>query len=173
VDELFLKVAQRLNNLGIPYMLSGSIAMGFYTIPRMTRDIDIVVEMQENDVAAFLKNFGDFYFHEPSILEEVKRRGMFNLIDFQTNYKVDFIIRKLSEYALTAFSRRNKINQNDNYFWLIAIEDLIIAKLIWIQDVFSERQANDVSNLLRNPDIDYTYLHEWCSKLDLQTYNLL
>lgn len=30
----------------IPYMISGSFALSAYTIPRMTRDIDIVIELE-------------------------------------------------------------------------------------------------------------------------------
>ena len=41
-DELeVLKIlADRLEEAGIGYMVSGSIAANYYTIPRMTRDID-------------------------------------------------------------------------------------------------------------------------------------
>ena len=37
-------VTERLDALGIAYMLTGSIAAGYYAQPRMTRDIDLVVE---------------------------------------------------------------------------------------------------------------------------------
>ncbi len=71
------------------------------------------------------------------------------------------------------FQDAKKIVQNENIFWVIAIEDLIIAKLIWIQELFSERQANDIHHLLRNPEIDKTYLLDWCSKMHLKTFDLL
>jgi hypothetical protein len=38
-------VATPLNGAGIPYMLSGSMAMNYYAQPRMTRDLDLVVEL--------------------------------------------------------------------------------------------------------------------------------
>jgi len=34
-------VDNRLTSAGIPYMLTGSVAMTFYGVPRMTRDVDI------------------------------------------------------------------------------------------------------------------------------------
>lgn len=154
-------------------MLSGIVAMGFYTIPRMTRDVDIVIEMGTHEVEPFTQSFQDFYIHRPSVEEETQRRGMFNLIDLQTNYKIGFILRKPSEYAAVAFSRRRKITQNGKDFWVIAIEDLIIAKLLWIQELFSERQANDIHHLLRNPEIDKSYLLDWCEKMHLKTFDLL
>ena len=40
--QVLKDVAGRLDRAGIPYMLSGSMAMHFYAAPRMTRDIDLV-----------------------------------------------------------------------------------------------------------------------------------
>ena len=44
-------VTQRLEEAGIPYMLTGSMALNFCAVPRMTRDIDVVVELREEDAA--------------------------------------------------------------------------------------------------------------------------
>lgn len=38
-------VSERLDTAGLPFMLTGSYAMAWYTTPRMTRDLDIVVAM--------------------------------------------------------------------------------------------------------------------------------
>ena len=42
IDILKL-VCQCLEQVDIPYMLTGSFAANFYAVPRMTRDIDIVM----------------------------------------------------------------------------------------------------------------------------------
>ena len=39
------EVTRRLDCAKIAYMVTGSIATNFYTVPRMTRDIDIVIEL--------------------------------------------------------------------------------------------------------------------------------
>ena len=51
--EVLKTVTQRLADASIPYMVTGSIAANFYTVPRMTRDIDIVVELSERDIGCF------------------------------------------------------------------------------------------------------------------------
>lgn len=43
--KLLEKICQILDNMRIPYMLSGSVAMNLYAEPRTTQDIDLVVEM--------------------------------------------------------------------------------------------------------------------------------
>ncbi len=61
--ELLQKVCRSLDAYNIPYMISGSIALNIYTIPRMTRDIDIVIELSENRVNEFTSLFPDSYFN--------------------------------------------------------------------------------------------------------------
>jgi hypothetical protein len=53
--KLLEKVCHILDEQGIEYMLSGSLALNAYTLPRMTRDIDVVVKMKKEDVASFVQ----------------------------------------------------------------------------------------------------------------------
>lgn len=154
-------------------MISGSIALNVYSIPRMTRDIDIVIELPLSRLDEFTGLFPDSYLNRATIAEEIKRKGLFNIIDHKTGFKLDFIIRKETEYFKMAFSRRKRIMALNMELWVISLEDLIIAKLIWIQDYQSSQQMQDISNLLLNPDKDIGYITEWCNKLELKTFNLL
>ncbi len=63
-------------------MLSGSVALNAYSIPRYTRDIDIVIELQSGNFPFFADVFTtrDCYFHRETAEEEVRRQGMFNVI---------------------------------------------------------------------------------------------
>ncbi|MCX6251797.1 MAG: hypothetical protein NTX61_13725 [Bacteroidetes bacterium] len=171
--NLLQRVCKSLDESDIPYMISGSIALNIYSIPRMTRDIDIVVELTENRIDEFTALFPDSYFNKEVIKDEIKRQGMFNIIDHQTGFKIDFIIRKETEYFNLAFQRRQRIKEFDTDIWVIRLEDLVIAKFIWIQKYQSDKQLSDIKNLLLNPDKDMTYIKEWCNALKLQTFNLL
>jgi hypothetical protein len=53
--SFFQKITDVLDQYQIPYMLSGSIAMGLYTIPRMTRDIDFIIHLEAQNVDLFVK----------------------------------------------------------------------------------------------------------------------
>ena len=59
---------------------------------------------------------------------------MFNIIDHKTGFKIDFIIRKETGYFRQAFDNRQRINELETDLWVIRLDDLVIAKLIWIQD---------------------------------------
>ena len=98
---------------------------------------------------------------------------MFNIIDHETGYKIDFIVRKDSTYRKHEFERRQKAKVGNFEVWIASPEDLIISKIIWIQQLTSEKQINDIKNLLAIPGIDKEYVVRWCRELKLNTYNLI
>lgn len=170
--ELLQRVCKSLEDHNVPYMVSGSVALNIYSIPRMTRDIDIVVELDENRIDPFISLFPDSYFNVDTITDEVKRQGIFNIIDHKTGFKIDFIVKKNTDYYNLAFNRRQWVNELETGLWVISIEDLIIAKLIWIQQLKSDTQMNDIENLLLYPEKDMDYIRKWINELKLQTFNL-
>ena len=174
ISNLLATVSQTLDNLEIPYMLSGSLALNLYAIPRATRDIDMIVELREKHVEQFIVAIKDkFYFHEPTIREEIKRSGIFNIIHLESSYKVDFIIRSSHPFELQKFQRRSQIDFLGSKIWVITLEDLIISKLMWIQQLESELQKRDIQSLLENKKVDLNYVKYWCKELKLDTYKLI
>lgn len=167
--EVLKIVAERLNTAAIPYMITGSMAMNFYAIPRMTRDIDIVVDLPQQYVERVYDLFsGDFYVDKKAIGQAVTQKGMFNIIHNAAVIKVDFIIRKNSEYRKEEFRRRQRIMVEGVEMTLVAPEDLILSKLFWARESRSEMQLADVRNLLSSvEDLDHRYLQHWISRLGL------
>ena len=148
--DVLKEVARRLERAGIAYMITGSIAANFYTVPRMTRDIDIVVELGERDVSRFISLFeNDYYLDAQTVEQAVRAKGMFNLIQHQHVVKVDFVVRKDSPYRRREFARRKRAFLEEQEVYFVAAEDLILSKLAWAKDSRSEMQLNDVRNLLR------------------------
>ena len=144
--EVLNIITETLNNHEIKYMISGSIAVNYYSIPRMTRDIDIVIELKMSDIEKFIEIFeNDFYLNNEVIKKETSKKGMFNLIHRDYFVKVDFILRKESEFKITEFSRKRKISIKDNPMWIVSPEDLILAKLDWAKESYSEIQLQRCS----------------------------
>jgi hypothetical protein len=170
--DLLKATTQKLTLVRVPYMLSGSIAMSFYSVSRTTRDIDIVACLQAKDIDVLLDVFEGYYYHRPTVEQEINKRGMFNIISNDSGFKIDFIVLREDEYSQVAFSRRQLLNLDDTKLFVISIEDLIIAKLKWIQQLYSERLFADIQNLIRNKTTDIDYLNLWKLKLNLNTFNL-
>jgi len=168
IDILKL-VCKRLEEANIPYMLTGSFAANFYAVPRMTRDIDIVIEIFKVDAEKLFQSFkNDFYIESESITDAIKYQGMFNIIHNESVFKVDFITRKDSSYRNTEFQRKRRVKLDDIEIWIVSPEDLIISKLYWAKDSLSGMQINDVKNILQSiTNIDNDYIQSWIQALKL------
>jgi len=167
--DVLKDVSQKLQHLGIEYMMTGSLAMNYYSEPRMTRDIDIVVSIKKEDLEKILSAFkNDYYISGPSILTAIKDSSMFNIIHNKSVIKVDLIIRKDEKYRKLEFERRQKIRINDFDTYIVSKEDLILSKLIWAKGSQSELQHRDIKNLLAT-GYDKQYLVSWASTLNLET----
>jgi len=168
--EVLKTVTRKLDEAKIPYVISGSIAANYYTVPRMTRDLDVVVEMTGSDVKNFVRLFhDDFFIDEDMVRAEVDKKGMFNLIQSTYIIKIDFILRKESEWQEAVFERRQKVQIDDMFIWIISPDDLILAKLLWAKNSVSELQLNDVRNLLQSGQrLDQEYLKKWIALLRLE-----
>jgi hypothetical protein len=174
LDSLLHEIVTALHERQIPYMLSGSLAMSAYTIPRMTRDIDIVIDVDLEQTDSLLQIFSkDFYVHKPSVEEEIRRRGMFNVIDHRSGYKIDFVVKKNTAYRKEEFKRRRESEIFGFKIWLVSAEDLILSKLIWIQELQSEKQIEDIKNLLESTSLDNGYIKHWIKELEIETFSLI
>ncbi len=169
--DVLKDICSQLDSNEISYMLTGSFAANFYALPRMTRDIDIVIEIYPQNVEKVYRIFQkDFYIDKTSINEAIQHRNMFNIIHNDLSLKIDFIIRKDDEYRQIEFQRKKKIYLDNIPIWIVTLEDLIISKLYWAKDSHSEIQMKDVRNLLlSSPQIDFSYMKEWIDKLNLFT----
>jgi hypothetical protein len=167
--DLLKQVAQRLECANIPYMLTGSLAANFYAVPRMTRDIDIVIELQFFDAKKIIQLFkDDFYVSNDSIHDAIKHQTMFNIIHNESILKIDFIIRKNETYRDTEFKRRKQVLLDETQIWIVAPEDLIISKLCWAKDSRSTTQLNDIRNIFQTTqDLDNEYIQKWVKDLEL------
>ena len=167
--EVLNLVAQRLTEADIFYMVTGSVAMSIYATPRMTRNIDIVVAISEEDVSRIVNLYEEgFYIDRDMIIEAIRNEGMFNIIHNEYVVKVDFIVRKSAEYRQVEFDRRRQVRVGSTPLWLVSPEDLVLSKLWWAKDSHSEQQLSDIGNILQQvKELDREYLDEWVQNLGL------
>lgn len=167
--DIVRDISHRFEQAGIPYMLTGSMAMNYYGRPRMTRDVDVVIAITPEDVDRVAALFRpDYYVSEQSIRESLAHESIFNLIHQDSVIKVDCIIRKNSEYRRTEFERRQRISILDFTTFIVSKEDLMLSKLCWAKDSHSEIQLSDVKNLLAT-GYDAIYLQRWTRELGLDS----
>jgi hypothetical protein len=165
--EVLRDAVLRLEGAGIPYMLTGSIALSYYAEPRMTRDVDLVVQLEDRDPRAIAALFSpDYYVSEDDVARAIAARAMFNVLHLAQVVKLDFIVRKDTPYRRREFERRERVRLPGFEAWIVSREDLILSKLAWAKESGSELQMRDVQALLA-ADVDEAYLRTCASELSV------
>lgn len=163
--EVLRDALVRLEREGIASMLTGSIALSYYAEPRMTRDIDLVVEFSGGDskrIAALFEP--EYYVSQDDVERALRERGMFNVLHLEKLVKLDLIVRKDEPFRRHEFERRVRVRLSGFDAWIATREDLILSKLVWAQASESALQLGDVRSLLAGgPDVGY--LRHWAGGL--------
>lgn len=94
VDAL-APVVQVLRKLAVPHFDGGSIASSFHGATRSTMDVDLICELTEDKVDAFVASFAEnFYISQSAVQDAVSRKSCFNLIHLPTSFKVDIFVSR-------------------------------------------------------------------------------
>ncbi len=170
----FMIFLQRLSRSGIRYMVTGSVAAIIYAEPRMTYDIDIVLELAAEDIPQLLALFpsGEFYCPpKENIRAEVDREtnGHFNIIHHETGFKADIYPAGTDEFHKWAMARRHKVKIAHSNIYLAPAEYVIIRKLQYYSQGGSEKHIRDIKRMLElSADlIDTSVLKERIAEYDL------
>ncbi len=167
--EVLQDAADKLTSIDVDYMVTGSVAGSIYTLPRMTRDIDIVIKVFHANKNKIIEAFKqDYSVSEEDINFALQHNLMFNFLHNEKQAKLDFIVQKRTPYRLKEFERRQYVKSDLFKGYIVSIEDLIISKVEWAKDSLSELQGYDIKSLLRTgKNIDKEYLNYWLNELNL------
>ena len=171
-QELLKKVICALEEAGIEYMITGSVASSYHGEPRSTHDIDMVVAVQEADIHKLTRIFHSprFYLDEESVLQALENKSMFNLMDTEEGDKVDFWILTEDSFDQSRFFRRQKEKVMGSHMQISSPEDIILVKLRWAKiSGGSEKQFTDALRVyeVQAGHLDMDYLEQWINELDL------
>jgi hypothetical protein len=169
--ELLVDCAERLNRLGVPYMLVGSMASNYWGIPRSTHDLDFVLVLQSSKISGLAAAFGDgFFIQSESIRNAFSPPHQFNAIDEQSALKVDFWLLGDNTFERAAFDRRRRVTLFGTPAWVTTAEDAILHKFYWHKLSPSERQLSDAAGVaaVQADALDIPYLRFWASNLGVE-----
>ena len=167
------KITGILNEEKINYMIVGGFAVSFHNRARTTNDIDLVLQIYPHHVKSILKYFPEWQGFEESFMDSARRGILFNITDFETGIRYDFMTYKDSDYNWTAFERRKQVEFFGVNCYISTKEDLIISKLRWYNITPSEKQMEDLKFLLLDKELDIDYLKIWLNRLKIKTHGLL
>lgn len=162
---LLRTAVELLDAASIPYMVVGSFASSFHGEPRMTRDIDVVVDPTAASIRLLVDLVDRDRFYIGDAEGALSNRSMFNLIDPETGWKVDFVFRKDRPFSETEFARRFRANVAGVEVFMATAEDTMLAKLEWGASSGSGRQIDDVVAIAGSQEVDLEYVDHWAQIL--------
>lgn len=169
--DLLRSIVGLLDAIGIPYMVVGSFASSTYGEPRSTYDLDLVVDPSREQLDRLLARLDpDHYYVDADVARDaLRRRSMFNIIEIETAWKLDLVIRQARPFSIEELARRQRISIIGVEVAAATPEDTIIAKLEWAQRGASDRQLDDVAGILRitGATLDLEYIERWVDALGL------
>jgi hypothetical protein len=174
--ELIQLFVRPLQQAGIRYIITGSVAAIFYGEPRLTLDVDLVVFLNDRDIAGLSDIFPrpDFYVPPPEIILAEARREKFGRLDIlhvPTGFKADLYLTGRDELEAWAFRYQRRIPFEGQTIALAPPEYVIVRKLEYYRDGRSEKHLRDVRSMLAVSDeqIDRASLLDWIQRRNLQT----
>ncbi len=144
---LFLHAVEILERLGIPYMVVGGFAAILHGQPRLTLDVDIVVDMRAEHIAPLAAAFPmpDYYADEEAMQDALRRRLPFNIIQPSTGAKLDLVPLTDDPLTQSAFARRERTTYDaeGHSAAFICAEDILLAKLRAYKESGSDKHFRD------------------------------
>ena len=165
--DVLAQVVKALDDAGIPHMVVGSFASTFHGDPRMTRDVDVVIDPTPRSIEVLIGELDRGWLYSTDAREALRRQSMFNVIDPRSGWKVDLIIRRDRPFSRMEFSRRIPAEISGVGTFVASVEDTILSKLEWHHQSESERQMDDAVAMIivQSETLDNAYLNHWAQQI--------
>lgn len=171
--DLLRHAARCFDKHGIRYFVTGAVAAIAYGEPRLTNDIDIVADIDEDQIHGLKGCYpaDEFYFDEESARRAVRTRSQFNIIHPGSGLKIDVMITQGDEFDQGRFRRARRLKPlEDTDVDFASPEDVVIKKLDFYRQGGSDKHLRDIAGILKiSADaIDSAYIEAWARKLGLE-----
>jgi hypothetical protein len=171
--EIYLIFTEPLQQLGLDYVVTGSVASSSYGEPRFTHDIDLILSLPAASIDRLWKAFpADAFYCPPTeaLRQEVKREsgGHFNLVHHESGFKADVYLVSSDLLSSWAFENSRKIEiVPGRMIRLAPPEYVILGKLQFYAEGGGERHIRDIRAMLEivGDELDMEFLRRWIEEL--------
>ena len=165
-----LKFVEILNRQEIPFHLTGGITGVAYGEPRLTQDIDIVIQNATSvaKLESLINELTDseFVFTEATVRSAIGNKGMFQLFDSVESLKLDIYPREMIEGEL---SRSQELEIFETVRLPVASRlDAAISKLIWSSKGSYKSRRDFRQIFIRSSEAENEKVRAMANKLGLE-----
>lgn len=165
--ELIATFIAPLEREGLRYLVTGSVAAMAYGEPRLTNDIDLILEIQISDIPSLVRAFpeSDYYLPPAEVIqtEQIRaQRGHFNIFHLETMLKADIYLAGTDPLHRWAFQHCQRLEIESLQVAFAPPEYVVIRKLEFFREGGSEKHLRDIASILieSTAQIDNAYLAE-------------
>lgn len=169
--ELF---TEPLESLHLPYMITGATGAILYGQPRLTNDLDLVLELPASEIGRLHAAFPESDFYIPPVevigVEVARRlRGHFNVIHHGSGYKADIYTVGFDPLHHWARPLRRRLGHGTGEISVAPPEYVILRKLEYFREGGSPKHPTDIRAILQanGSSLDRAALESWAERLGL------
>ena len=163
-ELLISQIAAELRKAGIPYMIIGGQAVLLHGLPRMTKDIDITLGVDLQELDKVVKSIAAIGLQIiPEHFESfVEKTFVLPARHQESGIRVDFIFSFIP-YERQAIDRAKPVLLKGEPVMFASVEEVIIHKCF----AGRPRDLEDArSIIIKNPDFDQAYVRHWLKELE-------
>jgi len=174
--RVMLLVTDVLKNMGILYAVGGSLSSSVHGIMRSTLDVDIIADLRLEHIPSFMAALSPVFYADDEMMQDaITHHSSFNLIHYETAFKVDIFIPKERIFDRLQLERRIAsvvAEEPEHSVYVTSPEDIILSKLEWYRmgGEVSDRQWRDILGVvkMKSDQLDLTYLRRLAKELAVQ-----
>jgi hypothetical protein len=158
-----LEVIDALDQVGIPYMLVGSMSSNLYGIPRSTQDADFVIELGDKSISKLAQILAPIYRLEAQMsFETMTGTHRYILERRDQKFKIELFMVSADPHDRSRFSRRTTVVSYGRRIVYPTAEDVIVTKLRWRRP----KDTDDLKGVLtvQKGKLDLDYIRSWCDR---------
>ncbi|HPD31704.1 MAG TPA: hypothetical protein PLL20_17060 [Phycisphaerae bacterium] len=171
---LIRQVTTPLEEQGVVYAITGSVASSIHGEPRASIDVDIVMNMRPNQVSRLVADLGPRFYADADVIRQAcVDHSMTNVIHRKTSLKFDLSMLPDTPYYREVLRRRVWVEypESDLRICVVSAEDIVLMKLLWRKTTGSRKQWENALSVVRTQRtrLDWTYLRGWAAELGIKT----
>jgi hypothetical protein len=148
-------------------MLVGSLATNFHGVPRSTRDADLVVQLQPQDLSRIANQLGPRFRSVPQASFETITGTVRHVIELVGSvFTVELFELTDDPHDQARFARREAVQVLDRDAFVASAEDTIVTKLRWARTGRRDKDFDDARNVVavQEERLDWKYIEHWCEQ---------
>lgn len=173
LQEALLPIIDVYEQLGVRYLLTGSVACSVYGLPRAVQDVDVLADLDSKQLPLFFERLAESYlFDQDAVSLAVQQRTSFSLLHLSRLVKVDiFLPSTVFDASMLQHRQMVALIEGNAPLWMASPEDIILIRLVWYRQCgnHADDQWNDLLGILKvqAPALNLIYLSQQAETLKI------